>query len=94
VRPSALAPRHRIGHDSVKSNKDEYRLPPGTQVYDTFNGARVGAIIGALIGAVVTALTSPGLAWSVPVGAVLFGAIGYFTERRRVKQTLAETTPE
>lgn len=75
-------------------DKDDYRLPSGTQVYDTFNGARVGAIIGALLGAVITGLTSPGLAWLIPVGAALFGAIGYYTERRRVRSALADSAAE
>ena len=75
-------------------DNDGYRLPRGPQVYDAFIGARVGALVGALLGAILTALTSPALAWFILVGAPLFGAIGYFWERRRIRTALTATASE
>lgn len=71
-------------------NDDEHRLPRGRQVYDTFNGARVGAIVGALLGAIVAAVTTPALAWVILVGAALGGVIGYLWERRTIRSELGE----
>jgi hypothetical protein len=63
----------------------EHRLPPGRQPYDALNGLRVGGLAGALLGAGVTALTTIGLVWLVPVGAVAGATAGYLYERRRMR---------
>ena len=64
------------------------RLPPGSQPYDPANGMRVGAFVGAAAGAVLGALT--GLWWSIPIGAVVCGAIGHRSERRRIENELRD----
>lgn len=62
---------------------DEKRpLPPGRQPYDPLNGVRVGALAGALAGVVATAATRT--TWFLLAGAVIGGAIGYLTERRKL----------
>jgi hypothetical protein len=69
--------------------KDEYRLPRGRQVYDAYNGARVGAIVGALVGAIVAAITSPSLAWLILVTAPAGAGLGYLWERKRIAEERA-----
>lgn len=76
------------------ADKGEHRLPPGTQVYDAYNGARVGAIVGALLGAILAAVTVPVMAWSIPVLGVLGGFNGYLWERRRVRRDRAALPPQ
>ena len=66
------------------------RLPPGTNVYDRFNGMRVGGLIGAVLGAILAAVTSPVMLWSIPGLAVAGAAVGYFTERRRIDRQISE----
>lgn len=64
------------------------RLPPGTNVYDRYNGMRVGGLLGALAGAILGALTVPVLLWAIPVLAVAGAAAGYRYERRRIRRDL------
>ena len=63
---------------------DDHRLPRGRQPYDTFNGARVGAVAGALLGALATVLTTASLAWLILVGGAVGAVAGYAYERRRI----------
>jgi hypothetical protein len=72
----------RLGDDEGMDG-GEQRLPPGHQPYDALNGLRVGGLAGALLGAVVTAVTTVGLVWLVPVGAVAGAAAGYLYQRGR-----------
>ena len=59
------------------------RLPPGRQPYDSLVGLRVGAIAGGVLGAVAAvALNQPLL---ILVGALIGAAVGYLTERRKVR---------
>jgi hypothetical protein len=69
---------------------DDNRLPRGRQVYDAYNGARVGAIVGALLGAILAALLSPIWAVAIPVGGAAGAAAGYAWERRRIRGELAD----
>jgi hypothetical protein len=69
---------------------DRRRVPPGTHVYDQYNGMRVGGLVGAVLGAVLGALTSPVMLWAIPVLAVAGAAAGYRYERRRIDRQLAE----
>jgi len=64
---------------------EDQRLPPGRQPYDALNGLRVGGLAGAVLGAVITALTTVGLVWLVPAGAVAGAVAGYLYERRRMR---------
>ena len=66
------------------------RLPPGTNVYDQFNGMRVGGLVGAVLGAILAAVTSPVMLWAIPALAVAGAAAGYLTERRRIDRQLSE----
>ncbi|MCJ7724851.1 MAG: hypothetical protein MUP76_00475 [Acidimicrobiia bacterium] len=75
------------------AEKGEYRLPPGHQVYDAYNGARVGAIVGAVLGAILTAVTTPVVAVSIPVLGVLGGLAGYLWERRRIEDERSNLPP-
>ena len=75
---------------SGMESDDRRRLPPGTNIYDQFNGMRVGGLIGAILGAVLGALTSPVMLWAIPVLAVAGAATGYFVERRRIDRQLSE----
>lgn len=59
------------------------RLPPGRQPYDSLVGLRVGAIAGGVLGAVAAVvLTQPLL---ILAGALIGGAVGYLTERQKVR---------
>ncbi len=58
------------------------RLPPGRQLYDPLNGLRVGVFAGVIVGGAVFALT--GAVTALIGGAVLGGAVGYVSERRRL----------
>ncbi len=64
--------------------KDRTRLPPGRQPYDPLNGLRVGALAGGVLGAIGAAVTHIG--WIILIGAVAGGAIGYLTERNRLRR--------
>ncbi len=57
----------------------------GRQPYDALNGLRVGALAGALLGAAPALIWGTGLAWAIPVAAVLGGLAGYVSERRRMR---------
>ena len=70
------------------SKDDDYRLPRGTQVYDAYNGMRIGALVGALLGAILTAVTVPWMAWSILIGAVVCAFLGHGWERRRIARAL------
>ena len=63
--------------------KDQ-RLPPGRQPYDPLSGLRVGAVAGGILGAAVIAVTSFAEVWLMLVGAVIGGAIGFWSEKRKV----------
>lgn len=54
-------------------------------IHDPINGLRVGALAGGLLGALVTVLSSPSNAWTVFVLGTIGGAVGYWTERRRLE---------
>lgn len=69
---------------------DKRRLPPGTHVYDQYNGMRVGGLVGALAGAILGALTAPVMLWAIPVLAVAGASAGYLYERRRIARALDE----
>jgi hypothetical protein len=62
------------------------RHPPGGQPYDAANGLRVGVLAGGLAGAGITALFGPGAVWAVFAGAAIGGAVGYASERRRLRR--------
>jgi hypothetical protein len=59
------------------------RLPPGHPPWDTINGFRVGGFAGALLGAIPAVIVGGLAVWLIPIGAVVGGAIGYWTERRK-----------
>jgi hypothetical protein len=59
-------------------------LRPGQQPYDPLNGLRVGGLAGGIVGGVATAVTSVDNAWLVVAGALVGGAIGYLSEKRRM----------
>ncbi len=59
------------------------RLPPGRQPYDPLNGLRVGALTGGIIGAVIAGLTDIGI-WFVFLMAIVAGAIGYWSQKRKL----------
>ena len=69
---------------------EQRRLPPGSHVYDQFNGMRVGGLVGALAGAILGGLTTPVMLWAIPVLAAAGAATGYLYERRRIARALAE----
>lgn len=69
-------------------DEEPRRLPPGTNVYDQYNGMRVGGLAGALAGAVIGALTTPVMLWAIPVLAVAGSAVGYRYEQRRIRRDL------
>jgi len=71
----------------VKPEKTRPRIPPGRQLYDPLNGFRVGGFAGALIASLVVAAVGMAYVWLALVGAVLGGAIGYWSERRRLYRT-------
>jgi len=73
---------------------DDYRMPGGRRVCDTFNGARIGAIAGTALGAVITALTPPAVTGSIPVGSGLVGTGGYLSERHRIRSELDRGQPD
>jgi len=64
------------------------RLPAGRQPYDSLVGLRVGAVAGGLLGAVAGfAMRTP---WPLLAGAIIGGAVGFFTERRKVRHEMDE----
>lgn len=71
--------------------KDGDRLPPGRQPYDKLNGLRVGALAGGVLGAVAAAATR--MPWVFFAGAVIGGAAGYLTERRKLRGGDPESAP-
>lgn len=64
-------------------DRDGYHLPPGRQPYDPLSGFRVGAIAGGLLGAVAVVATGSG--WFLLAGAITGGAVGYVSERRKLR---------
>lgn len=63
--------------------KRPFRVPPGRQLYDPLNGFRVGALAGGLLGALITAATRA--PWFLLAGAAIGGAVGYLSERRKLR---------
>lgn len=59
------------------------RLPAGTSPWDVFSGIRVGVVAGGLGGALLAVVAGWSAGWTVPVVAILGGAVGYWTEKRR-----------
>jgi len=70
-------------NDLLVVSKNRDRLPPGRQPYDRLVGLRVGAVAGGLLGGVVGAVM--GTPWLLVAGAVIGAAVGYMTERRKVR---------
>jgi hypothetical protein len=68
------------------ASDDGDRLPAGRQPYDSLIGLRVGAVAGGLLGAVAgLAMRTP---WPLLPGAVIGGAVGFLTERRKVRDEM------
>lgn len=65
------------------------RLPPGRQPYDALNGLRIGALAGGVLGVIATVLFSLANIGPTLAGAVIGGAAGYFSEKRKVKRELS-----
>ena len=78
-----LAGVHRTADGDGMSAPSPSRLPSGTSPWDVFSGIRVGVVAGGLTGAVLTLVAGWSAAWTVPAVAVLGGAVGYVTEKRR-----------
>ena len=74
--------------DDDGMGSDRNRLPAGRQPYDTINGLRIGALAGGLLGALIAAATH--LPWLLLAGAVIGGATGYWSERRKARRTRDE----
>lgn len=78
-----LAWVHRTADGDDMTAPSPSKLPPGTSPWDVFSGIRVGVVAGGLAGAVLTLIAGWSAAWMVPTAAVLGGAVGYMTEKRR-----------
>ena len=65
------------------AHEESYKLSPGRQPYDPINGMRVGTLVGAILGAIVAGLTDLGF-WTVIVLAVIGGAAGYWSQKRKL----------
>ena len=59
------------------------RLPEGRPPWDPLNGLRIGALAGAVIGVSLTLITPASGIWLMVVGAIVGGAIGYWSEKRK-----------
>ena len=68
----------------VVKPRERSTYPAGRQPYDPLVGLRVGAIAGGIFGVVLVAISSLASFWVVVVGAVIGGAVGYWTERFRL----------
>lgn len=68
--------------------KSKDGLPPGRQPYDGLTGLRVGGIAGGLLGAAVGFLLNT--PWLLLAGAVIGAAVGYGTERQKVRNETQE----
>ncbi len=60
------------------------RLPPGRQLYDPLNGFRVGGFTGAIVGTLAAVAAGVAYLWVAFAGAAVGGAIGYWSERRKL----------
>lgn len=65
------------------ASNHENPLPPGRQPYDSLTGLRVGAVAGGLLGGLGG--VAMGTPWLLLAGAVIGAAVGYLTERRKVR---------
>lgn len=59
-------------------------LAPGQNPWDSANGFRIGALVGALVGAGLGLVTSFVGPWVIGGGAVVGGAVGYWSEKRKM----------
>lgn len=66
----------------MRENERE-TLPAGRPPWDTWNGARVGALAGGLAGVLVVALIGSGAYWLALIPAAIGAVIGYRRERGR-----------
>lgn len=55
------------------------------------NGLRVGAFAGLALGAIAAAVTR--VAWFLLIGVVAGAVIGYFWERRRIREDISALPP-
>lgn len=78
--------------DDGEPETRRHRLPPGRQVYDAYNGARVGALAGGLAAALAALLTTPVVALTIPVGAAVGAIAGYRWVRSRIRAELEDPT--
>ena len=62
---------------------DDSRYRAGHPPHDVINGLRVGAFIGGVAGGLIIWLLDVTTIWIVIAGAVLGGAYGYWSERRK-----------
>lgn len=67
--------------DTSESVTERQRLPAGRTPWDPVNGFRIGALTGGVIALGLGLLIGVESFWLVIPGAVLGGAIGYWTER-------------
>ena len=58
--------------------------PPDQAPWDPLNGFRVGVVVGALLAAGFMWLFGPMSFWVVATGAVIGGAIGYWSQKRQM----------
>ncbi|HEY5650820.1 MAG TPA: hypothetical protein VIW46_05175 [Acidimicrobiia bacterium] len=63
-------------------------------VHDPINGLRVGALAGGLFGALITALSSLSVAWTVLLFGMIGGAVGFWSERRRLTRERTQTSTD
>jgi hypothetical protein len=66
----------------MNNERDRTGYPAGRQPYDPLNGLRVGALAGGVVGVLPAAILGPRAAWTMLIGAVIGGAVGFWWEKR------------